>query len=398
MSRVGGGGVRPVRVMHVVYALRPGGMEHGVIKLVDGLVGSGVESSICSTAPADLDMRPSAGVPLFELSRRGGNDLWLVAKLVRLLKRQRPDILHTHSWGTLCEGVAAARLAGVPVVVHGEHGTLETRARNVAVQRWVWGRVERVLSVSARLADRMAASVGFPRSRIQVIVNGVDTLRFSPAGRGEARSALRLPPDAVVIGSVGRLVPVKNHMSFVDMLGRLRARGLPCVGLIAGDGPLREALAAHAAGLGLESSLRLVGHRTDIERVLAALDVFVLPSLSEGLSNTILEAMATALPVVATRVGGADELVADGVTGLLVPASDTAALASAVTRLLQDPEGRRQMGLAARHRAETHFSMARMVSGYREMYLELAGGRRRTLGDALRPERSGPAAAGSTAE
>jgi glycosyltransferase involved in cell wall biosynthesis len=291
-----------------------------------------------------------------------------------LVRRERPDIVHTHSWGTICEGMVAARLARVPHVVHGEHGTMELRPRNVRMQRWLWSRVSRVLSVSSRLADRMAGEIGHPRDRIAVIRNGVDLARFANRDRGAARAALGLPPAAFVVGTVGRLVAVKAHSVLLDAVARLVAEGTDCVALIAGDGPLRGALASQAEALGIAGRVRFLGHRPDVEHVLGALDVFVLSSDSEGLSNTIIEAMSVGLPVVATNVGGADELVREGTTGYLVPASDGDALAARIGVLARDAALRQRLGSEGRRVVNAEFSIARMVGNYQEMYTQVAAG------------------------
>lgn len=348
-------------------------MELGVLKLVNGLRPDVVSSSICSTCPADEIkrlLRPD--VRLFELHRRAGNDPGLVWRLYRLFRRQRPDIVHTHSWGTLCEGLLAARLSGVPAVVHGEHGTLQTQAYQVRVQRWAWGRVGHLLSVSSRLADRMAETVGVPRRRVTVIRNGVDLLRFGDTNVRDARLALGLPPQGLVLGTVGRLVEVKDHALLLDAVAVLVRNGVSCTVVIAGEGPLRSSLDARIRERGLADTVRLVGHRADIQNVFGALDLFVLPSRSEGMSNTILEAMASGLPVVATNVGGADEMVVDGETGLLVPPQDAGAMAAALQTLAADPTKRAEMGRRARLRIEHEFSLERMIRQYSELYLQIA--------------------------
>lgn len=373
--RRGGEIRRPVRVMHVVYTLQPGGMEFGVIKLVNGLDRGCVASSICSTTPASAEMktRVPEDVPVFELQRRPGSDLGLVRDLHRLFRRERPDIVHTHAWGTLLEGLIASRLARVPMVVHGEHGTLQLRSYQRRIQRLAWGRVDQVVSVSRILATRMAEATGFPVSRIRSIPNGVDLARFRRVPRELARQALALPLDTIVIGTAGRLVPVKDHVNLIEALAVARAHGLAFTAVVAGDGPLRAELQTLTAACGLTDHVRFLGHRSDIETVYPAFDVFTLSSRSEGMSNTILEAMASGLPVVATAVGGAEELIDDGRTGLLVPAHDAAALALALTRLASDPALRLQMGTAGQQRAEREFSLEGMVRNYERFYVELAG-------------------------
>jgi len=357
--------------MHLVHTYGVGGMEVGITKLVNALDRTRVTSSICSCCPGDsLKNRLDAEIPLFELNRKPGNDPKLVVELYRLLKRERPHVLHTHRWATLCEGLIAARLAGVPFVVHGEHGTLETRRHNAFVQRTIWKRVDQVLSVSSRLAERMAREISYPLDRIKVIRNGVDTNRFRPRNPAPVRQELGLSPDALVIGAVGRLVPVKDYPTLLRALVRLRDRGIAFQSIIAGTGRLRDELTALAISLGL-SNVRFLGNRDDIEHLLPAFDVFVLSSSSEGLSNTIQEAMAAGLPVVATRVGGADELVDEPHTGLLVPPGDPGAMADAIGSLAEDPARRNNMGVAARRRAEAVFALDVMIREYERLYLSL---------------------------
>ena len=369
-----GGAQEPVRVMHVVYTLRPGGMEFGIVKLVNGLDRARVSSSICSTLPASVDMRAQVAgdVPVFDLQRRPGTDLRVVGDLYRLFRRERPDIVHTHAWGTLVEGLLAARLARVPFVVHGEHGTLQLRGYQRRVQRAVWARADLVLSVSTRLAEKMAETTGFPRERIRTIRNGVDLSRFGLHPRADARRALGLAPDAFVVGTAGRLVPVKDQKTLIAAMAVLRRAGHRLTLLIAGDGPLGPELEAAAAALGIAQDVRFLGHCPGIETVFAAMDVFVLSSVSEGLSNTILEAMASGLPVVATRVGGADELVADGLTGILVPAGSAESLAGAIARLMASAPQCPAMGAAGRRRAESEFSLPSVIRRYEQMYWEVA--------------------------
>ena len=374
--------MQPIRVMHLLHTFGVGGMEVGITKLVNSLDRSRVASSICSCCPGDsLKQRLSGDIPLFEFRRRKGNDPVLVAQLWRLLRKERPHVLHTHRWATLCEGLVAARLAGVPFVVHGEHGTLETRPHNVRVQRWAWKRVDRLLSVSSRLAERMAHDVGFPLERITVIRNGVDLDRFAPRDRAAARALLGLSADALVIGTVGRLVAVKDQATLLRSFALLRQRGLIFSAVIAGTGPLREELLSQKQDLGLDN-VHFLGNRNDVETVLAGFDVFVLSSQSEGLSNTIQEAMATGLPVIATRVGGADELVDENSSGLLVPPGDPIALADALHRMSIDAAMRQQMGAAGRQRARAAFGLDGMIRSYENMYLSLTRNHAGTRGGA----------------
>ncbi len=359
--------------MHVVHTLQTGGMEMGVVKLANGLDAARIRSSICSTTPAgEIKLLISPVVPVIELARRAGADVRLIAALSRVFRLHRPDIVHTHAWGTLFEGLIAARVAGVPAVVHGEHGTLQLKAHQRWLQRLGWSSVTRVLSVSSVLAARMSDGTGFPLSRITVLRNGVSLTDFRAGHDTRVRESLGLAPSALVIGTIGRLVPVKDHAMLVAAAGLLRAAGVEVTVVIAGDGPLGESLRAQAQTLGVD--LRLLGYRTDIASVMRGLDVFVSSSVSEGLSNTILEAMAAARPVVATRVGGTEEMVVDGVTGILVRPGDPAAMSRALQQVLAAPDRGAAMGAAGRSKVEQEFTLESMMRRYEDLYLRVASG------------------------
>ena len=351
-------------------------MEYGVIKLANRGDRSRVLTGVCSTREADSTIRNllHPEVPYFQCRGREGNDPSVVAGLYRIFRQFRPDVVHTHSWGTLIEGMLAARFAGVPRLVHGEHGTLQTRPYQRWIQRFAWGRADRLLSVSTRLAERLARDVGFPRSRMLTIRNGVDLDRFATSDRAAARQALEVGRDVIAVGTVGRLVPVKDHPTLLAAFALTLTREPRAMLYLAGDGPLRASLVAQAAALGIGERVVFLGHRPDVERVLAALDIFVLSSVSEGMSNTILEAMASGLPVVATAVGGADELVVSGRTGLLVPPADAARFADALTSLAVDSARRAEMGAAARQRAVAEFSLQQMIANYERLYTALRDG------------------------
>jgi len=366
---------QPVRVLHLLPELSLGGMEQGVVTLLNGLLPKHIVGSVCSFDAAidSIRARLDPCIPVHVLGRRSGNDPMLVWRLIRLFRREKPHIVHSHSWGTLCEGYVSARLARVRHFVHGEHGTLELRPRSLPIQRWVWSRADRVLSVSSKLADRMALDFGFPRDRVRVIRNGADLTKFGIIPRSEARKAMGIPDAEFVIGTVGRLVPVKDHETLFSALVQLKSAGIKCLALVAGEGPLRSELERRARALDLESTLRFLGNRDDIYRVLAMLDVFVLSSVSEGLPNTILEAMASGLPVVSTHVGGVEELVENGRTGMLVPSKNAEMLAGAVSTLARDAELRRRMGTQGQQKARAEFGLQRMLDEYERFYLDLAG-------------------------
>lgn len=359
--------------MHIVHGLRAGGMEYGVLKLSAGMCQDRFDMSVCSTVPSQLAAsQVSPGVRVFELNRRPGLDLKCIRDLSRLMRRESPLIVHTHGWGTLVEGFVAARWAGVPCVVHGEHGTLQDRPYQRVIQRWVWPRTTELVSVSSKLAERMADVVGVSPSRIAVLRNGVDLDRFARVGRSQARGHLGVQATDFVIGTVGRLSEVKDHATLVEAAWRLKEAGVPATTVIVGEGPCREALEAEVARRGLGGSVWLLGHVSEVEALLPGFDVFVLSSRSEGLPNSVLEAMASGVPVVSTRVGGVEELVVEDVTGVLVEAGSAPALASALERLARDADARCDMGRAGRERAAREFALPVAVSRYEALYTRVA--------------------------
>ncbi len=361
-----------LRLMHVVFSLETGGLENGVVNLCNRLDTNQFLPSICvfrggGALEARLDI---SRVELLVVNRHGRYDPTLPFRLAWHLRHRRIDILHTHSWGTLVEGVMAAALARTPVVIHGEHGVMEERPRNVPIQRWLWSRAHPLTAVTDPLADRMASVVGVPRERIQVILNGVDTNRFRPreAFQEQGRRQFGLPLDGLVIGMVARLVAVKNHLGVLHAVAQLKANGVHATLALAGDGPLHEELRQVARDLMLGEQVRFMGNVAHVEQFLNTLDVFVLNSHSEGMSNTLLEAMVCGIPVVATSVGANPMLVANGETGYLVPDADIESLSNALTILAGNHPLRQAMGSAGRRRAAALFCIDNLVLGYSNLY------------------------------
>jgi sugar transferase (PEP-CTERM/EpsH1 system associated) len=366
-----------MHVVHVLHTLAVGGTENGVVNLVNALAGDARHTVIAVTTSGPLAARLPAGVAVHALGKRPGVDPAAVVRLTRLLRRLRPDIVHSRNWGAF-DAVAAARLAGVPVVIHGEHGREaadpegQDRRRN-RLRRLLSPLIAQWVTVSHDLRRWLVHRVGIPADRVLTIHNGVDTARFAEGDREAAREALGLEPGRPVVGTVGRLDPVKDHVRLVTAFRSVAARRSDARLVICGDGPLREELHRAVDAVRLQGSVRLLGERDDVPRVLAALDVFTLPSIAEGISNTVLEAMASGLPVVATRVGGNPELVEDGVTGRLVEPRRTEALAEALLGYLNDPVLARLHGKAARQRCVAEFSLERMAARYLALYRRLAG-------------------------
>ena len=310
-------------------------------------------------------------------------------RLFKLFRRLRPDIVHTRNLGALdCQLPAWA--AGVPVRIHGEHGR-DVGDLDGSNRKNQWNRrllspfVQQWVALSRDLSSTLTGPVGISAARVQRICNGVDADAFRPAG--PARAVIEgcpfTDPALWLVGTVGRMQTVKNQVdlarAFVQVLAAAPALRRTLRLVMVGDGPLRAQAAAVVHQAGVADLAWLPGERRDVPEVMRGLDCFVLPSLAEGISNTILEAMSTGLAVIATAVGGNSDLIDADRTGLMVPAGDVGALSSAMRALATDPARARAMGLAARQRVEREFSLTAMVGAYQAMYerlLSLHTGRR----------------------
>jgi glycosyltransferase involved in cell wall biosynthesis len=287
-------------------------------------------------------------------------------------------------------GRVLGRLAGVPIIITSRRNENIGGAMRERFNRWTAHLDDRVVAVCelARQAEIERAGVAF--EHVVTIYNGVDVTQFPVASvqaTAQARRAIGMPFKVPLVGSVGRLHPQKGFSDLLTAFVQVRQR-IPSAQLfVAGDGELREGLEAQARSLGMAEAVTFTGVRADVPKILAALDLFVLPSLWEGMPNAVLEAMAAGLPVVATAVGGTPEVVMDGVTGLLVPPQDPSALAQAIERLLRDPDLRRTMGRAGRRRVEQHFDVRETVRQVEDLYETLLREKGRFLDSAaLRSE------------
>jgi sugar transferase (PEP-CTERM/EpsH1 system associated) len=373
-----------LRIAQVVSHLRGGGKEQVVVSLANALVEDGLRPMIvCLEMSGLLEQQVRrADIPVEVLPKRAGNDPVVPFRLAALLRRERVDIVHCHNWGTLLESIFAARWAGIRAIVHTQHGLDYQRAasRDGLVQRgrtmmkrvaarWLSG----IVAVSGEVKDMIHAEWRVPDDRIRVIHNGVPlgSVALSDAERASRRRALGLAPEDFVIGSAGHMRPVKNFPMLLEALG-LALPAAPRARLVLmGDGPLRQEIEETVARLGLERSVLLLGRRADVPDLLLLCDAYALCSFSEGISISILEAMAAGLPVIATRVGGNSEIVVEGETGFLVPvAADR--VAAAIVALADNPVLCGRMGASGRARVISNFSLSRMSADYRDVYARVA--------------------------
>jgi glycosyltransferase involved in cell wall biosynthesis len=358
-------GRHPLRVAHVAEAFEMGGLERLLVEFARHsdpahvalrFVALGSRGCLAGALEA-------AGWPVEALGLPRGRRPRLVVRLARLFRRAAVDVVHTHSGGPLIYAVPAARLVGVPTIVHTRHHGEDPQSspRALAACRLLSRAIDRVVCVSHH-GVAQAAREGIDRRKLTAIANGIDTTRFATGGP-------RPDGPAVV---VARLSPEKDVATLLHALAIAVAEEPSFRLEVAGAGRCLDELKALAGALGLDAHVRFLGQVDDVPALLARAAMLVLPSLMEGLSLTLLEAMAQGLPVVATRVGGTPEVVVEGQTGLLVPPAAPAELARAMLQLRRDPAAGRRMGLAGQHRARRQFDIRRTVAAYESLYRDLA--------------------------
>jgi len=373
---------RPL-ILHVIHHLFIGGLENGLVNLVNRLPEYRFRHAIaCIEDYSDfrnrLHRRDVAVYPLY----RSRNGIWKIrAEIYRLCRRLRPAIVHTRNLSGL-DALLPARLAGVSRTVHGEHGwTVDdldgAHWKPALLRRLHSPLVGRYVAVSKDLECYLVGRVGIAPARVRQIYNGVDTERFAPV---QDKSGTVLPDgfldrDPVVIGTVGRLQSVKDQATLVRAFAHLVRNEAALASsarlVIVGDGPLAADLRTLIGDLGIDRLVFMPGAIEDVAPLLQAFDVFVLPSLAEGISNTVLEAMATGLPVLATAVGGNCEIVDDGNTGRLFRPRDEATLAQLLAEYVRNAKLRGDHGRAARRSAVERFGLDVMVEQYQALYASL---------------------------
>lgn len=375
-------------IAHVIQHLDYGGPENGLVNLINHLpAGEFRHAVICVGDRTDFRVRIiRPDVTVHALHERPGSGPVTHVRMYRLLRKLRPAIVHSRNLGTLEYQIAAA-VAGVPVRIHSEHGR---DANDVDGSNWKCLTERRVIrpfvhhyiALSRDLERYLHDRIGVDDARLSQIYNGVDLTRFHPqpgGRRGPLPVSGFADDQSIVIGTVGRMDAVKDPVNLAEAFARLaqmipEARAKLRLVMI-GDGVQRPAVEACLERHGLRDQAWLPGARDDVPAMLRALDVFVLPSLSEGISNTILEAMASGVPVVATDVGGNPELVAEGETGSLVPRSDPDALARALLDQVRQPAVRLAQGRRALQVIQERFGLPVMVARYAGIYRDMLAAR-----------------------
>ncbi|MGH3388122.1 MAG: glycosyltransferase [Actinomadura sp.] len=362
------------RVCLLIGQLGLGGTEKQLVLIADGLRARGVDTTVLGLVeggPREDALR-AAGVPVVHLGFQRRSAGWRMppanaaafARLVGHLRRARPDVLHAFLFHSYVLAAPAARLAGVPVLVAGRRSLADFKRGRpllLAIERAATHLTDHLVANAEAVAEDTRREGGVRPEKITVVRNGLPSSAFDPVPPAQ------LPTSLPLVLCVANLISYKGHRYLFEAVTSLRNRGLPCTLALAGDGPERSALERQAARLGID--VRFLGIRSDIERLLARADVAVLPSLEEGMSNAVMEAMAAGRPVVATAVGDTGELLRD--RGVLVPPADPEALADGLARVLTDPALARRLAREARLWSRDNLPVDAMVDRHVRIYTEL---------------------------
>lgn len=362
--------------MHVVDHLGKGGLENGLVNLINGLDPDRFEHVVYAIRRLgpNADRLPKDRVRIICQGKQDTDTRFQLPRLAREIRAVRPDIVHSRNWGSV-EAVPAARIVGC-AAVHSEHG-LEMDANAKEPRRRIWFRrlayelANQVLSVSDQLKELHARRTGFNAGRVTVIHNGVDGARYfhDPDSRARTRRELGLSEYEFCIGCVGNLLPVKDHMTMLRAVGRFGSDVGPWRLIIVGEGSERPALQRYLEEHPtIKGHVSLMGTSDRVPELLNAMDVYVLPSLAEGICNSLLEAMSTGLTVIATSTGGNPEVVVDGVSGWLFPVGDCGRLAEQLRLLQERQDLRAQLSQEAVRRVRAEFSIESMVRKYAQVY------------------------------
>ena len=365
---------RRINVLYLTTGLNVGGAEKALSRTVALLDRKSYNPIVCSL----LERGPVAGeieengVQVFSLGARTKADLAIIPKLFHLLREEKIHIIHSYLFHPNLLGRLVGRFAGIPIVISSERGMGTEGRLRLMLNRLTAPLVDKIIAVCEAVRNFAIKEIGISPDRLVTIYNGVDLSEYSKdpnSGRTEEiKRELGIALAHKVVGTVGHLEPEKGCEYLLQAAPQVSAQDGKVTFLLVGDGSQRAKLENLAEDLGISSNVIFMGYRNDIPRILSVMDIFVLPSLYEGLPNALLEAMAACRPVVATQVGGIPEVVVEGETGFLVPPRNSEALADAIGMMLRDKERAAQMGLAGRKRVERFFSAETMVAKTEELY------------------------------
>jgi sugar transferase (PEP-CTERM/EpsH1 system associated) len=374
-----------IRIMHIIpNSQNLGGLERGLLNLLHRIDPNRFEHAVCAVGTLGPlgELLPSDRVLRLSLEKTDRRMAVHLGALKQRIREIKPDVVHSRNWGAV-EAVMAGRWSGSCALVHSEHGIdISVSESEPARRRWLrrvaFEMADCVFTVSHQLRDLHSRRTGFPARKIHVIHNGVDTRRLFPdsSARARTRSELGIAESEFCVGAIGRMDPIKDYRTLIEAADRFSQYGRRLKLLIVGEGPDLSALEQFASARpNLNGRVRFIGVTRNVPEILNALDVYVLPSISEGISNSLLEAMATQLPVIATATGGNPEVIVDSTSGLLFPVRDVEKLSQHLVLLHDDVQVRNRLGAEALRRVKQHFSIDSMVQKYEELYASVVHAR-----------------------
>jgi glycosyltransferase involved in cell wall biosynthesis len=355
-------------VAHVVLTLNVGGLEHLVIQMSDEMERRGIRTKIVTlTDGVLLDEAKKRGLQTFALGKKPGVDVGTILRLRKIIRENHVDVVHTHNFAPLVHATLATVMTGAR--------TLNTRhgPAPISTPRFIWRMNDFIVPVSEDSRRELVKFNNVQPEKVRVILNAIDLTPYSgpPPATNPLRKELGIGDGTLLIGNFSRLEPEKDHPTLLDAFRLLMDEGVDARLIIAGGGSVEAALKRKTEELGLSSTVHFLGFRHDIPQLLRSIDLYVVSSTLEGLSLSVLQAMAAGLPIVATRTGGNPEVVLDGQTGFIVECGRPAEMAGAMKRLLLDRDAARAFGRLARENAFRTFSLGRMVDSYVALYEQM---------------------------
>ncbi len=364
------------KVAHVTFDMRIGGAEQVIANLIENTNHKYILSIICLEQPTGPFGRNliEKGYQIISFNRKPGFDFSLVRHIRNYIIDNNIDILHCHQYTPYVYGLFASAFTSTKIIFteHGRFYPDKKKIKRVLFNPVLSLLTDSVTAISSATRDALVEYENFSRKKIMVVYNGIDDAMYTTPSDTNVRQSLGIKPEDFVLGTVARLDPIKNHKMMIKSLGIVRKSYPNTFLVLVGDGQERKNLESFVSSLGLSSHVIFTGFKEDIHNYLKAIDIFLLTSFSEGTAMTLLEAMASSLPCIATNVGGNPEIVRNGETGFIVPNDDCKLLTDKICLLLQDEDLLNKMGNAGRRRFKEKFSVEQMVSAYEKVYDDLS--------------------------
>ncbi|MBN1348687.1 glycosyltransferase [candidate division KSB1 bacterium] len=365
-----------IKILHLLPSLEFGGMENALVNLINGLDEQVFENviycfdSLREDEPLRKKIR-SESINIYSSYKGDRIDWFLPLKLRTILRKEAIDIIHTRDWAATFYGTLAAKLTGVRVIA-------DIRGRIPPVEGQKLKKfshfISAIVAVSNDIKTLLSSEYGLISSKITTIHNGIDISRYNGAGEHrDCRAEFGFAPDDFIIGTIGRMEPVKDYGTLLTACAPPMQQNPHIRCLMVGDGSERERLQGLAAELGIDARVTFTGFREDVNPILRTMNLFLLTSISEGISNVLLEAMASGLPVIASDVGGTPEIISHEKNGILVPARNVELLSEQIRLLSEDPNRQRMLGNNARESIRSAFSFSKMIAEYSYLYAQTLG-------------------------